>query len=67
MALLAKRTVGASCCLFRQRGYVLLRMEDTLLRRVARWITLAVAASLIGGWIIYALARPRGGKSDALS
>ena len=48
-------------------GYVLLRMEDTPLRRGARWITLGATAFLIGGWIVHALARRRGEKSNALS
>jgi hypothetical protein len=41
-------------------------MEDTPLRRGARWITLGAAAFLIGGWIVHALARRRGEKSNAL-
>jgi hypothetical protein len=48
-------------------GYVLLRMEDTPLRRVARWITLGAVALLIGSGILYLLARRRGGKHNALS
>jgi hypothetical protein len=47
-------------------GYILLRMEDTPLRKAARWTTLGAVALLIVGGLIYLLARRRGGESNAL-